>query len=132
MPIDLTTQEHPRFLQAILVGAFEPDAFLDACRRALSVAGEKKIATVLIDARQVTGERISTMDRFKVGETFAGIQRGFPFATRVAVLGNEPLVEPGRFGETVAVNRGAVGRVFTDLDEATNWLEGGDPTGGGW
>ena len=43
---------------------------------------------------------------------------------RLAVLGNEPMVHPERFGEIVATNRGAVMRVFTDEALALEWLLG--------
>ena len=43
---------------------------------------------------------------------------------RFAVLGNEPMVHPERFGEIVATNRGAVMRVFTDEALALEWLLG--------
>jgi len=33
------------------------------------------------------------------------------------------MIDLERFGETVAVNRGAIGKVFTDVDEAVAWLE---------
>jgi hypothetical protein len=123
MPIKLTMQENPQYLFVICSGKFEPDAFIDACKEALSFASEKKITAILMDGRKLTGELFTTMERFKVGEAFANLQRSLPYAPRVAVVGNEPLVDPNRFGETVAVNRGALGRVFTDIDEATRWLE---------
>jgi hypothetical protein len=40
----------------------------------------------------------------------------------VAYVGDEPLIDPARFGETVAVNRGALIKVTTDLNEAFAWL----------
>ena len=123
MPIKLTMQVEPHHVVVMCSGEFEPDAFIDACRQALSFASENKITAILIDGRRLTGELFTTMERFKVGEAFAYLQRGLPFVTRVAVVGNEPLVDPNRFGETVAVNRGALGKVFTDIEEATMWLE---------
>jgi hypothetical protein len=33
------------------------------------------------------------------------------------------MIDPHRFGETVAVNRGAQAGVFTDLAAAVAWLE---------
>jgi hypothetical protein len=41
---------------------------------------------------------------------------------RAALLGSEPMIHPERFGELVAVNRGADMRVFTDEAEAEQWL----------
>lgn len=123
MSIKLSMQEKPHYLHVICSGEFEPDAFIDACREALAFASENRIAAVVIDGRTLTGEFISIIDRFKIGEEFARLQHGLPFISRVAVIGNEPLVDPGRFAETVAVNRGAFGRVFTDMEKAIRWLE---------
>jgi hypothetical protein len=123
MSIELTIQEEPHFLHVKCSGEFEPAVFVNACKEALSFASEKKIAAILIDGTRLTGERITTMDRFKIGEEFAKLQHSLPFVARVAVVGNEPLVDPNRFGETVAVNRGASGKVFTDMEEATRWLK---------
>jgi len=42
---------------------------------------------------------------------------------RYAIVGNHPLVDPKRFGETVAVNRGVNVRAFTEMKQALAWLE---------
>jgi len=61
--------------------------------------------------------------------TSASIQPHGPLFTCTAVysigslIGKEPMIDLERFGETVAVNRGAIGKVFTDVDEAVAWLE---------
>ena len=123
MSIKLSMQEKPHYLQVICSGEFEPDAFIDACKEVLTFASENKIAAILLDGRTLTGQFISMIDRFRVGEEFARLQHDLPFISRVAVIGNEPLVDPHRFGETVAINRGAFGRVFTDIEEAIRWLE---------
>jgi hypothetical protein len=49
----------------------------------------------------------------------AGVSRN----TRFACLGTEPMVDRGRFGETVAVNRGLKVKVTESLEEALRWLE---------
>jgi hypothetical protein len=41
---------------------------------------------------------------------------------KLAMVGMEGLIDPGRLGELVAQNQGVNGRVFTDLDEARKWL----------
>jgi SOS response regulatory protein OraA/RecX len=41
---------------------------------------------------------------------------------QVAVYGRRPLIDPERFAETVAVNRGAKVKVSEQLDEALAWL----------
>jgi len=80
------------------------------------LAGEPASA-VLIDAREVSAV-ISTAGRFRVGERAAASWFGPP----LALVGAMSLVDPERFGEEVARSRGLDVRVFTDIDEATNWL----------
>jgi hypothetical protein len=45
-----------------------------------------------------------------------------PCFLQVAVYGRQPLIDPSRFGETVALNRGAKVKVSERLDEALAWL----------
>jgi hypothetical protein len=40
----------------------------------------------------------------------------------LAFLGKEPIVDPARFGEVVARNRGVNARAFTNEVEARAWL----------
>jgi hypothetical protein len=59
-------------------------------------------------------------DVFRVAEQLPGILRGL----RVAFIDREAdQYAENMFGETVAVNRGAVGRVFRDEAAAIMWLE---------
>jgi len=90
---------------------------------AFETAARQKVPRVLLDCRKVTGE-LSTMDRFDLAEyvSMLVLSRMNAESVRIAVVGVEPLIDPGRFGETVAVNRGVTGKVTTDLNEAMEWL----------
>jgi len=46
-----------------------------------------------------------------------------PRAPRFAYVMNEPLRDPRRYGETVAVNRGMTVKTFETIEEAFKWLE---------
>ena len=78
---------------------------------------------VLIDVSNVTGS-IPFLDRFKYAEYLADYRADHAMKKiiRVAVIGQEPIVHKDKFGETVAVNRGANVRVFTNMSEASMWL----------
>jgi anti-anti-sigma regulatory factor len=91
------------------VGALA-ETIADAARAASSKA-------VLLDVRAATGF-LSLMDRFFIGETHARVRAFVP----LAVVGVEPLVEPGHFGALVARNRGAVVQIFGDIADARTWL----------
>jgi hypothetical protein len=78
---------------------------------------------ILIDVTNVTGS-IPYIDRFYYSKNLAeySINNSFNKANSIAVVGKEPIVDKDRFGETVAVNRGLNVRVFTDMEDATMWL----------
>ncbi|MDB5228689.1 MAG: hypothetical protein JWN78_2882 [Bacteroidota bacterium] len=78
---------------------------------------------VLIDVTKITGV-IPFGDRYEYSEFLANyiIKHALAKVRSVAVVGKEPIVHKERFGETVAINRGANVRVFTDISEASLWL----------
>jgi hypothetical protein len=73
---------------------------------------------VIVDARKVQGH-ITTMERFFFASELAEHLRGL----KVAFVIQAPKIDPDRFGETVAVNRGGNILVFESMEEAYQWLE---------
>lgn len=63
-----------------------------------------------------------TLQRYEMGSRVASIQRDRGQFIRVAVVGNEPMIDPERFAEVVSGNRGASARGFTDMIDAISWL----------
>lgn len=127
MALEASAQPKPGYLLLTFqgtMGSQDVDTFID---RLLEECGKHRPSKVLADFRTVTGT-LSTMDRFRMGKTFAerylaGRQEDqFPPCT-YAVLGNQPLIDPTVLGETVAVNRGGPVRAFTDLAQALAWLD---------
>ena len=82
-----------------------------------------KRAKILIDVTRITGN-IPFFDRFEYSAFLAKYKREHALTKvgKIAVVGHEPIVDKDKFGETVAVNRGANVRVFTDMDNASAWL----------
>jgi len=81
---------------------------------------------MLIDGRALSGE-LSTTDRYSLGKVVADenaaiAARDAGRQVRVALVGNPPLIDRDRFGETVARNRGAAVKVTYDLESAYRWL----------
>ena len=84
---------------------------------------------VLFDGRAVVGEP-AIIDRFYYGEFAANSVRSlkdrgwhgkkFP---QFAYVMNEPLLDPLRLGETVALNRGMNVKAFENYYEAVKWLD---------
>ena len=105
-------------------GVYDQSDAMDNFRKAFDAARKVKIPRLLMDARKVVGE-ISTMERFEIGVLLSELvnrQADGPF-TRIAIIGNELIVDPHRFVEIVAVNRGVQLKVTTDPKEALEWLE---------
>lgn len=91
--------------------------------KVVDVALEHKKSRVLVDANKVTGT-FSIFERYEVSELLARevIQRAIGKKLKIAICGQEPLIDPQRLGETVAKNRGVNLKVTTDLNEAKRWL----------
>ena len=85
-----------------------------------------KTKRVLFDGRTITGNP-QTIERFYYGEFAAQTVvryevRGVSPATPFAYVLREPVLDPEKFGETVAVNRGMRVKVFDNPEEALEWL----------
>ena len=75
-----------------------------------------------MDALKVEGT-LSKAERFVLGDDIAYAQRAHGFVAMIVVVADEPPLEAERFAEKVAINRGAVGKSFTDLSDAERWIE---------
>jgi hypothetical protein len=94
---------------------------------ALRACAEHGLSKVLIDARSVEGG-LSVLDRYDYADFMSrqlgpGIGAGGLLGVRIAAVGREPLISPGRLGETVAANRGVDLKITDSMDEALEWLE---------
>jgi hypothetical protein len=81
---------------------------------------------VLIDGQTITGNP-RTIERFYFGEFTADTVAKHQTRTasgpiRFAYVLKEPVLDPQKFGETVAVNRGMLIKVFDNLEDALQWL----------
>ena len=122
MSIEYRAELKAQYAQLTCYGVYDKQALLDVLDQALDYAVQNGVTAVLVDICDVEGAP-STAERFEMGEAFAEIQLGKDTIIAIAIVGREPMIDPERFGETVALNRCAVGKVFTDMVEAVNWLE---------
>ena len=81
---------------------------------------------VLLDGRRLLGKP-EALERFYYGVFAAKSVREYPGdstvpATRFAYVLKEPVLDPKRLGETVAVNRGMNTKVFDNPEDASRWL----------
>ena len=87
--------------------------FAEIRRQALA----DKAKELLNDSRSIQ-EKLSVLSRLQMIMAFVTQLRGF----RVAGVLSESTVDPKKLGETMARNRGANVKVFTNLPEAMAWL----------
>jgi hypothetical protein len=84
-----------------------------------------KAEKILFDARNMKGKP-KDMERFYYGEFVARetvrIAGEHRIAPRFAYVIHEPLRDPTRLGETVAVNRGMNVKTFKTPEDAIEWL----------
>lgn len=92
----------------------------------LEAMAQHKVGKVLLDGRALVGNP-RLIERFYYGEFAA--QTVLNFATRAGLPPTQfayvlvvPMRDPGKFGETVAVNRGMNMKVFDNPDDALGWL----------
>ena len=111
-------------MRVVCSGTFDMNEVLAIFVQSFGLAAEAGREAVLVDAREVTGREPTMAERYELAVCVAQVQAAQQPRIRLAVLGNEPMVHPERFGEIVATNRGAVMRVFTDEALALEWLLG--------
>ena len=126
MDLTIDLQSRKYYLLAALSGVFSLRGAQDAYDRAVKAALPLGFSRILFDASAVTGNP-SQDERYALGLFVATAQRMLaatipPRFLQVAVYGHQPLIDPNRFGETVALNRGAKVKVSERLDEALAWL----------
>ncbi|MES2921635.1 MAG: hypothetical protein V4819_08815 [Verrucomicrobiota bacterium] len=94
----------------------------------LEAAAGHQVRKVLFDGRGLGGAP-AIMERFYYGEFAAkavaeSADRGLlSRSTKFGYVIEEPLRDPQRFGENVAVNRGMLVKTFDNLQDALEWLE---------
>ena len=114
------------FLNVAAIGEFSLQEAERTFLEMLDAVARYKVEKVLFDGRSLTGAP-DTMERFYYGEfaadsVFKFRDRGVSPYTTFAYVLKEPVLDPLRFGETVAVNRGMRVKVFDNLEDALRWL----------
>lgn len=114
-------------LEVRATGEFSLDEAQRTFSEMMEAVALHKTKRVLFDGRTMTGNP-QTLERFYYGEFAAATvaqrkTRGASGATRFAYVLKEPVLDPERFGETVAANRGMDVKAFDNPEEALAWLE---------
>jgi len=113
------------FLTVRAVGEFSLEEAGRTFLEMLEAVARHNVRKVLFDGRGLVGEP-KTMERFYYGEFAARAVAAAAAArfTQFAYVLEEPVLDPWRFGEMVAVNRGMFVKAFDNQEDALEWLSG--------
>lgn len=110
-------ENHSRFSP---VGEVTLAEAVQAVSQAIAYARENQIPRLLIDITQLTGfPSPSLADRYFFIREWASQALG---CVRVSMVVREEMIEPEKFGVTVAYNLGFIADVFPSEAEAIGWL----------
>src|SRR4029077_3798440 len=104
-------------LRVVAVGEFSIEEAKTTFLEMLNAVARHKSEKILFDGRELKGEP-TTIQRFLYGEFVASavardvVERDLVSALQFAYVLQEPVLDPLRFGETVAVNRGMWVKAF--------------------
>ena len=123
MAIDFQIENKGHYLLVTCHGPFEGTGLLAVHEKALRQAVDEGASAILVDTTALEPHAPSTWTRFSFAAAVAQLQKDAETRVHVAFVGKPPLVDPRRFGETVALNRGASAAVFECTDDAASWID---------
>jgi hypothetical protein len=117
--MDLTYDEKERYVWALCSGPWTIDELCSKPPLILAECQARRLNLLLVDLSKMESRELPTGERFQIAASimmFAGKLR------KVAVLASTDVIDPEKFGERVARNRGVNVRVFSSLELAQRWL----------
>jgi hypothetical protein len=127
MSMPVSIQPESGLLRVIATGEFSLKDAESTFLEVLDAVARHKTGKILFDGREIVGDP-ETIERFFYGEFAAHavarrlIESGVLHLPQFAYVLHEPVLDPKRFGETVAVNRGMWVKVFDNVEDALEWL----------
>ena len=126
MIVNIAMNEDEGYLHAAVRGEFSLEEAQQTFLAILQRVVQEGAHRVLFEGVDVTGEP-TTIQRFYYAKFAAAAVCVSPneqasAAARFAYVLRPPVLDPRRFGENVAVNRGMNVRAFEDLAAARRWL----------
>jgi len=127
MSMELEISPESGFLRVVATGEFSLGEARRTFLEVLEAVAVHQAGKVLLDGRGVVGDP-KIIERFYYGSfvaraTTESFRRGrLSCLPRFAYVLEEPGLDPHRFGESVAVNRGMYLKAFDNLPEALGWL----------
>jgi hypothetical protein len=102
-------------------GQVSIERFVELVTTAIDFARARGVRDLLVDVSNLTGfEPPSVTDRYFFIHEWARAAGSF---VRVAVLARPGMIDPQKFGTTVAANVGFTAEVFKAEEDALSWLQ---------
>jgi len=115
----LVIAEREGIVDARYTGIYTPPEFGLRMHRSIEACRRSESFLLLIDLRELADFQPTTGQRYTIGCRAAELGAGL---RGVAVVVTEAQLDPDHFVVTVARNRGLRIELFTDRDEALDWL----------
>lgn len=121
MSYELQVKKEDHFLNVHVKGERDSESIKKVTKDILTKCNDNKCFSVFIDVRDFKN-RIGTMEIFMLASTeLPEIIKGK--MEKVAIVDQKGFEEKMEFFENVARNRGHNVRIFTEYDEAVNWIK---------
>ena len=125
--MNILTEIKPDYVLMTFEGRVEESFPTEFPEKLIETAITHKCPKILADLQKVEGS-LTTMQRFTMGDIGAqkyrsAVQKGEISKCRFALVADQPLMDPHKFGETVASNRGMSLGIFSTFQEAFDWLQ---------
>jgi hypothetical protein len=124
--MEMRIQATKKLLYASVAGALDLPRALVLYDQLIETWRAGTAEAILLDCRQLRGT-LSDLQRYEIGvkvaASFTAMREWGGPLPRMAMVAHPPLIEPRRFIQTVAGNRGALLQAFESLDEAAASLE---------
>jgi hypothetical protein len=124
--LHFTVEPRSGYLYTGVTGDLTVAAAQDALRELFGAAARQGEPRMLIDVSRLNAVEWGPQERYEVGAFIAaqveGMRSLFSENPRIAIYAVAPLMDPNRFTQRVAVNRGAQVRASDSLQELLSWL----------
>ncbi len=118
----LTIKKKEDFLWVTTTGTRSFKTVVDISADVLKACAEEKVKKVLVDVRALEGA-LDTLEAYEIPDKYFPTIRDPNVITRAAIVDLKESEDRYRFFETVAQNRGFNLFIFSNPEEAVEWLK---------
>ncbi|HEX7897280.1 MAG TPA: hypothetical protein VF950_05945 [Planctomycetota bacterium] len=117
--MDVDFRNEPGYARARYSGPWSVDELIASVDLLADECRSRKRRRLIIDWMSLESKALSVLDRYRLGSCAFALSEALE---RIAVATPGEMIDPEKFGERVARNRGVNLRVFPELEAARLWL----------